>query len=268
MERSTRNDDVPVAGVGTVEVTVSERGEGSPFLLLHGGGGPLTVSAFADLVAAEPAHVITPTHPGFAGTPRPDALSSVRGLAQLYVALLETLQLKDVTVVGNSIGGWIAAEMALLESKRASRFILVDAVGIEVPGNPVVDFFSLTPRQVAEHSYHDPDRFGIDPTTLPPEALQAMAGKRATLTVYAGTSMNDPGLAGRLRAVTRRTLVVWGDADRIANPDYGRAFAAAIPGARFQLLEKTGHLPQIETPGQLLEAIRQFVHDGASARPA
>ena len=200
METSTRNYDVAVAGVGTVEVTVSERGEGSPFLLLHGGGGPLTVSAFADLVAAEPAHVITPTHPGFAGTPRPDALSSVRGLAQLYVALLETLQLKDVTVVGNSIGGWIAAEMALLESKRASRFILVDAVGIEVPGNPVVDFFSLTPRQVAEHSYHDPDRFGIDPTTLPPEALQAMAGNRATLTVYAGTSMNDPGLAGRLRA--------------------------------------------------------------------
>jgi len=95
-----------------------------------------------------------------------------------------------------------------------------------------------------------------------------MAGNRATLTVYAGTSMNDPGLAGRLRAVTRPTLVVWGDADRIANPDYGRAFAAAIPGARFQLLEKTGHLPQIETPGQLLEAIRQFVHDGASARPA
>src|SRR5207244_10588613 len=57
------------------------------------------------------------------------------------------------------------------------------AVGIEVPGNPVVDFFSLTPRQVAEHSYHDPDRFGIDPTKLPPEALQAMAGNRATLTV-------------------------------------------------------------------------------------
>jgi len=268
VETSTQNYDVPVAGLGTVELTVSERGEGSPFLLLHGGGGPLTVSAFADLLAAEPARVITPTHPGFGGTPRPDSLNSVRGLAQLYVALLDALDLRDVIVVGNSIGGWIAAEMALLPSARAGGFVLVDAVGIEVPGNAVVDFFSLTPRQVAEHSYHDPDKFGIDPTRLPPAALQAMAGNRAALTVYAGTSMNDPSLARRLHGVTRPALVLWGDADRIANPDYGRAFAAAIPGARFQLLEKTGHLPQIETPVQLLDAIREFVHHGVSARPA
>ena len=268
MNTSTRNIGVPVAGLGTVEVSVSERGEGLAFLLLHGGGGPLTVSAFADLLASQPARVITPTHPGFAGTPRPDSLSSVRGLAQLYVALLDALEVPDVTVIGNSIGGWIAAEMALLQSSRTSRFVLVDAVGAEVAGNPVVDFFSLTPRQVAEHSYHDPDRFGIDPTKLPPEALQAMAGNRATLTVYAGAAMNDPSLAGRLRGVTKPTLVLWGDADRIANPDYGRTLAAAIPGARFQLLEKTGHLPQIETPGPLLEAIREFVHYGASARPA
>jgi len=184
------------------------------------------------------------------------------------VALLDLLDLKQVTVVGNSIGGWIAAEMALLESTRTSGFVLVDAVGIEVPGNPVVDFFSLTPRQVADHSYHDPDKFGIDPTKLPPEALQAMAGNRATLTVYAGASMNDPSLSRRLHGVTKPTLVIWGDADRIANADYGRALASAVPGARFRLLEKTGHLPQIETPDQLLDAIREFVHDGASARPA
>ncbi len=268
MNTSMRNYKVPLAGLGTVEVTVSERGEGSPFLLLHGGGGPLTMSAFAGLLAAQPARVITPTHPGFAGTPRPDSLNSVRGLAELYVALLDLLELKQVTVVGNSIGGWIAAEMALLKNTRASGFVLVDAVGIEVPGNAVVDFFSLTPRQVAEHSYHDPDKFGIDPTKLPPEALQAMAGNRATLTVYAGASMNDPSLSRRLDGVTKPTLILWGDADRIANADYGRAFSAAIPGARFQLLEKTGHLPQIETPDQLLDAIREFVHDGASARPA
>ena len=268
MDPMTRKYDIPVANLGRVEVTVAERGEGPPFLLLHGGGGPLTMSAFADMLAAQPARVITPTHPGFAGTARPDWLNSVRGLAELYAALIDALELPDVTVVGNSIGGWIAAEMALLKSARASAFILVDAVGIEVPGNPVVDFFSLTPRQVAEHSYHEPDKFGIDPTKLPPEALQAMAGNRATLTVYAGASMNDPSLALRLLRVTKPALVLWGDADRIANPDYGRALAAAIPGARFQLLEKTGHLPQIETPGQLLDAIREFVHHGASARPA
>ena len=185
----------------------------------------------------------------------------------MYIALLAELGLRDVTVIGNSIGGWIAAEMALLETNRISSFVLVDAVGIEVPGHPIADFFSLTPRQLAELSYHDPDRFGIDPSKLSPEALQVMAGNRATIAVYAGTSMHDASLAKRLTGVTTPTLVVWGDSDRIADVDYGRAFADAIPGARFQLLRETGHLPQIETPGQLLDAVWAFAESHADMRP-
>ena len=261
------NHKVPVAGHGTVEVSLTETGKGHPFLLLHGGGGPLTVNGFADLFAAQrAARVITPTHPGFGGTPRPGSLASVPDLAALYIALLAELNLRDVTVIGNSIGGWIAAEMALLDTSRISSFVLVDAVGIAVPGHPIADFFSLTPRQVAEISYHDPDRFGIDPSKLSPEALTVMAGNRATLGVYA-KSMNDAGLAGRLAGVTKPTLVVWGDSDNIADADYGRAFADAIPGARFQLLRDTGHLPQIETPEQLLDAVWAFAQSHAIMRP-
>ena len=148
--------------------------------------------------------------------------------------------------------------MALLDTSRISSFVLVDAVGIEVEGHPIADFFSLTPRQVAELSYHDPDRFGIDPSKLSPEASKLMAGNRATLAVYGGT-MNEAGLDDRLAGAKTPTLVVWGDSDRIADPDYGRAFAKAIPGAHFQLLRDTGHLPQIEPPGQLLDAVSAFV---------
>jgi pimeloyl-ACP methyl ester carboxylesterase len=257
--------DVNVPEIGTVSVTFSDGGEGRPFLLLHGGGGPLTVSAFADLLAGErDARVITPVHPGFAGTPRPNGLDAIHGLASLYVALLAELDLREVVVIGNSIGGWIAAEMALLDTRRTSGFILVDAVGIEVEGHPVVDFFALTPRQVAEASYHDPDRFGIDPAKLPAEALQAMAANRATLTVYAGKTMNDPTLASRLSAVRSAALVLWGDSDHIADADYGRAFAAAIPGAEFRMLANTGHLPQLETPAQLLEAVGEFAERTSS----
>ena len=260
----TSTHRIPVAGYGTVELSVTEKGQGQPFLLLHGGGGPLTVAGFADLLAAQrPARVITPTHPGFGGTPRPDSLASVQGLAAVYIALLAELGLSDVTVIGNSIGGWIAAEMALLDTNRINSFVLVDAVGIEVPGHPIADFFSLTPRQVAELSYHDPDRFGIDPSKLSPEALTVMAGNRATLAVYAGTSMIGAGLAQRLASVTTPALVIWGDSDHIADADYGRAFADAIPGARFQLLRETGHLPQIETPGQLLDAVWAFAQNHA-----
>lgn len=267
---TTRTYPIAVPGSaasrGPVDVTVSERGQGHPVLLLHGGGGPLTVTAWADRLAElRPARVLTPTHPGFAGTGRPSDLTSIRGLAVTYVGLLEFLDLQDVTVVGNSIGGWIVAEMALLGSARVSSYVLVDAVGIEVPGHPVADFFSLTPAEVAQRSYADPVRYGIDPATLPPEARAAMAGNRAALEVYGGRSMADPGLADRLGAVRAPVLVVWGEADRIGDPDFGRAYARAIPGATFRMLPGAGHLPQIETPDALSDVVWGFA-DAHSVR--
>jgi pimeloyl-ACP methyl ester carboxylesterase len=253
---TTTTQTVKIDGIGPVDVTIDERGEGKPFLLLHGGGGPQTVAGLGELLATgHQARTISPVHPGFGGTTRPDGLASIRGLAALYVALLDQLDVDDVTVIGNSLGGWIAAEMALLESPRVSRLILVDAVGIEVPGHPVADFFSLTMDQVFQLSFHNPEPYRIDPSTLPPAAQAIAAGNRAALAVYAGTSMSDPTLSRRLSTLDLPVLVLWGDSDQIVDPDYGRAYAAAIPMARFQLLTGTGHMPQIETPDQLLEAI-------------
>ncbi len=163
---------VPVDGIGAVEVTVTEYGSGQPFLLLHGGAGPQSVTGFAErFAAAHDVRVLVPTHPGFGGTARPESLSSVPGLAALYNSLLDRLDLTDVTVMGNSIGGWIAAEIALLISPRVSGIVLIDAVGMEVAGHPVADFFAMTMDQVFDRSFHDPRHaFRIDPATLPPHA--------------------------------------------------------------------------------------------------
>jgi len=247
---------VDVAGVGPVEVTVADYGSGQPFLLLHGGAGPQSVTGFAErFAAAHDVRVLVPTHPGFGGTPRPEALNSVGGLAALYVALLDQLGLQDVTVIGNSIGGWITAEIALVKSPRVSGIVLIDAVGIEVPGHPVADFFSLTMDQVFQLSFHDPEPFRVDPATLPPAAQAIAAGNRTAIGVYAGAAMTDPTLAGRLGSLEIPTLVLWGDSDGIVDASYGRAYAAAIPMARFQLLPDTGHSPQLETPDQVIHAI-------------
>ena len=172
-----------------------------------------------------------------------------------------------MTVIGNSIGGWITAEMALLASPRISGAVLVDAVGIEVPGHPIADFFSLTMDEVFTLSFHNPEAFRIDPATLPPAAQAIAAGNRAALATYAGTAMSDPTLAERLARVDLATLVLWGDSDRIADPGYGRAYADAIPLARFQLLPGTGHMPQLETPEQLMDAIWNWTGTGFSGQP-
>lgn len=260
MISSTR--PVAVGDIGPVEVTLDEYGTGQPFLLLHGGGGPATVSAFADAFArTKSVRVLAPTHPGFGGSARPDALTSIRGLAQVYVALIEQLDLEDVTVIGNSVGGWIAAEMGLIGDPRVSGVILVDAVGIEVPDHPIADFFSLTMDEVISLSFHDPEPFRVDPRSLSPAAQAAAARNRDALATYAGSAMSDPTLRERLGGMDTATLVLWGDSDRIVDPDYGRAYAAALPVARFQLLADTGHLPQVETHSS------SWTRSGTAGRP-
>jgi pimeloyl-ACP methyl ester carboxylesterase len=257
--------DVTVDGIGPVPVTVTEHGAGRPFLLLHGGAGPQSVDGFADLLASqEPARVLVPTHPGFGGTPRPEGLDSIRDLGRLYASLLDELGLTGVTVIGNSIGGWIAAEVALLASPRVSGVVLVDAAGLVLSDYPSPDFFSMTMDQVADLSYYRPDAFRLDLDHLPDQVKALMAGNRAALAVYGGPAMADPGLLDRLPEVTVPVLVIWGEADRMIPVEHGQAYAKAIPGARFLLIPEAGHLPQLETPARLLAAIWDFAETIAS----
>ena len=158
-------------------------------------------------------------------------------------------------MVGNSIGGWIAAEMAVLGSPRISGLVLVDAVGIEVPGHPVADFFSLTMDQVFQLSFHNPDPYRIDPTTLPPAAQAIAAGNRAALAIYAGRSMSDPTLIERLSTIQLPTLVLWGDSDQIVDPDYGRRTRPPSRRPPSSSSPTPVTMPQVETPDQLLRAI-------------
>ncbi|MGA3185361.1 MAG: alpha/beta hydrolase [Candidatus Dormibacteria bacterium] len=256
---TTRTTTVTTRAAGRVEVTTTDQGEGHPFLLLHGGAGPQSVGRFAEvLTTTEPARALTPTHPGFGGTPRPERLGSVKALAEVYAILLDELDLVDVTVVGNSIGGWIAAELALLHTSRVNSLVLVDAGGLALVDHPAADFFSLTLDQVTNLSYFNPDAFRIDLSKVPDAQKAVIAGNRAALQAYGGSTMDDPTLLQRLPAIATPTLVVWGEADRIIPPEHGDAYARAIPGAQLQLIPDAGHLPQLETPQRLVQLVWAF----------
>jgi pimeloyl-ACP methyl ester carboxylesterase len=246
------------ADASRVDVVVDDRGEGQPYLLLHGGAGPGSMTRFASLLAERhKVRVITPTHPGFALTKRPDGLKDVRGLAQVYAGLLDRLGVSDVTVIGNSIGGWIAVELALLNSPRIRGIVLVGATGIEVAGHPIRDVSKVTLDELMSFSYHNPKPFRVDPATMTNDQRAIAAANRAVLQVYA-SQMTDPTLAERLSRIAVPALVISGESDRIVDAEYGRAYAAKIPGAKFVLLPGTGHVPQIETPELLLEAIWSY----------
>ena len=248
-------------------VRIDERGSGRPILVLHGGGGPQTVAGVASALSTR-AYVLTPIHPGFAGEPRPEWFNSIDDLALTYLDLLERLDLHDVMVVGSSIGGWIAAELAVRDTTRLSSIVLVDAVGIQVEGHAIADVFPLTPDELSALSFHNPAAFRTDPATLSPEQVAAMAANFQALGVYGREQgMRDPKLRHRLGRVRIPALVVWGESDGVVDPDYGRAYAQSLPNARFELIPEAGHLPQIEQPERLLTLVWEFANSITAPSP-
>ncbi|MBI0293408.1 alpha/beta hydrolase [Streptomyces sp. PRKS01-29] len=259
----------PAAACDDLALTLSEAGTGRPVLVLHGGGGPATVAGIAAHLSRT-AHTLAPVHPGWEGTPRPDWLTGVDDLALTYLHLLYDRGLRDALVIGSSLGGWIAAEMAVRDTAGViSGLVLIDAVGVRVPDEPITDFFALDARGVAEHSWHDPDRYYVDPADVPADQLATRQGNMATMRVLAGEPyMHDAKLLRRLRRVSTPALLLWGESDRVVTPAYGAAYAAAFANAHLEVIPGAGHLPQIEQPGATLALIDAHAHRTADSGAA
>ncbi|WP_405583771.1 alpha/beta fold hydrolase [Streptomyces sp. NBC_01092] len=238
---ATVYDDLPL--------TLSEAGSGRPVLILHGGGGPATVAGIARHLAGS-AHTLTPVHPGWDGTPRPARLTGIDDLALAYLHFLHDRGLRDVMVIGSSLGGWTAAEMAVRDTAGIiTGLVLINAVGVHVESEPIADIFALDPRAIAEHTWHDPDRFYVDPADTPAGQLAARQANMATMRVIAGDPyMHDPKLMRRLGRVRQPALLLWGESDRVVTPAYGAAYADAFGDGRLEVIPKAGHLPQVEQP--------------------
>ncbi len=238
----------------TTFTQISESGSGRPVLLLHGGGGPFTVASLAAHLSKS-AQVIAPTHPGFNGTERPAHIDSVRALAAEYIKYLADEDLRDVLVVGSSVGGWIAAEIALADTEhRVTGLVPINAAGFAVPGNSVRDISGMSPQELAQYSFHDPSKLRVPPPT--PEGLAIAKGNAATL---AALSVDPaPTFLSRAGGISTPTLVIWGESDRVVDLAYGRAFADAIPGAEFVVIPEAGHLPHLENPAAVFAELDAF----------
>ncbi|WP_016910564.1 alpha/beta fold hydrolase [Streptomyces xiaopingdaonensis] len=222
-----------------LDLELREAGKGgSPVLVLHGGPGPSSVAVLIDHLA--PDHrVLAPTHPGWDGTVRPDDLDSVPALAACYLDLLGHLGLNDVTVIGTSFGGWVATRTVLDDREsRISRLVLMDAIGPVIPGRQIT--VPTGPPAPA-------------PRGGPP--AEPMAAMRA----YAGPAMADAGMLPRLSTVTCPVLVLWGADDTVVTPEFGRAYAAGFPHARFELVPGAGHLPLREKPERVFALLDSFL---------
>jgi len=256
------------AEIAGIPLEITEAGHGRPLLFLHGGhpSGRLDPQARLVEALADNFRFIAPTHPGFGITAAPPQLTTVDDLAYLYLDLLDALDLRDVVLVGASLGGWIAAEMAVKTTERISQLVLIDSVGIKVgdrEARDIADIYAITDRQLAEIAYADPQKMARDTKSLPDQELTLMARSRESTGRYAWSPyMHNPKLKARLHRIGIPALVLWGEADRIVAPEYGRSFAAALPDARFAVIESAGHFPHLEQPNAVAHHILDLLSEG------
>jgi pimeloyl-ACP methyl ester carboxylesterase len=248
--------------VNGIRIEMVERGQGRPLLFLHPEIGIDSSDPILDLLAAR-TRVIAPTHPGFGSSEVPESFNTVDDLAYFYLDLLDQLDFANVVLVGVSLGGWIAMEIAIKSTARISHVILANAVGIKVGGREqrdIADFFAITEDDFLALAYHDPNVGRRDYKSMPEAQVRNAARNREATARYAWSPfMHDPKLKGRLHRVRVPTLFLWGRSDRIVSEEYGRAYCAAVPGARFECIEGAGHFPHLERPDEFTEKIFAFI---------
>ena len=259
-------DSVAAITINGVRVEIVEKGRGRPLLFLHPGIGLDRDAPVIDRLA-ECARVIAPSHPGFGGSEQPKSFTSVDDLAYFYLDLLDELDLKDTVLAGVSLGGWIAAEIAVKSTARLSHLVLANAVGIKVGARDtrdIVDIFAITEDELNALAYFDPKLGGRDYKAMAEADVRTVARNREATARYGWSPyMHDPKLKGRLHRIRIPTLVLWGAADRILSEAYGRAYCAAIPGARFETIERAGHYPHVEQPEEFARRVNAFTQGHA-----
>jgi pimeloyl-ACP methyl ester carboxylesterase len=248
--------------VNTIQLEIIDRGQGRPLLFLHPDIGIDPGAPVLDRLAAH-GRLIAPSHPGFGQSEQPRGFTTVDDLAYFYLDLLDQLDLEDVTIIGVAFGGWIAAEMAVKSTQRIARLVLANSVGIKVgtrETRDIADIFARTEKDLGALVYFDPAIGLRDYKAMADAALRIVARNREATARYAWSPyMHNPKLKGRLHRIRVPTLFLWGAADRVLSETYGRAFCAAITGARFELIERAGHYPHIEQPDVFAEKAIAFI---------
>ena len=259
-ERQRESCVIPVEIAG-MSIEVIEHGSGRDVLFLHPENYFARQHDFLSALAAR-WHVVTPRHPGFDGNTPPDNFRSVSDLAYLYLDLLAQLDLRNVFVVGSSLGGWIALEMAVRDLGRIGGLALLAPIGAKLSGREVRDFTDLNAlpeEDVLAALFHDPHANGPRYDELDDQQMTEIARERQFLAYYAWQPyLHNPGLDRWLHRVACPTLLLWGESDGLVSTDYARQLADGLPTARLEILSECGHYPQIEAPEAALAALSTF----------
>ena len=253
---------ITVAGA-TIRLLRGEPTEtGVPLVFLHGAGGHTGWMAFLEELSQRFA-VFAPEHPGFGQSDDPPWLDRTDDLAYFYLDFLQALGLNQVHLIGTSLGGWIAAELAVRSTARLASLTLVGAVGITADGEPSPDIFRMPVEENLRRFYADQERAARRVGDMAKVNMALVAKTQATVTRLAyRPRFHNPDLGKWLHRIDVPTLLLWGDKDGLVPPAFGEAYRALIPGARLVVLAEAGHAPFDEQKAAFLAALLEFLEKG------
>ena len=249
--------------VGGYKVQLFTGGSGEPLLVLHGAGGNRGWLRYVQALS-ERFTIYLPSHPGFGASERPPWLETIQDLACFYTWFQEAHRLEEVRAIGFSMGGWLAAEMAVMCRHAFSKLMLVDAAGVKPQQGEIADIFIISPGQVAELLFHDPRQapeydqlYGRLPTAEQREIAER--DREMAVRLCWKPYMHNPRLPGLLARVNVPTRVVWGREDRLVPLECGELYRKAIPGAELVVIDHCGHVPQVEKPDEFVRTALEFL---------
>jgi pimeloyl-ACP methyl ester carboxylesterase len=253
-------DTVEVRGTKLEILTL---GTGEPLLLLHDEMGAPDVVSPAYRTLAEEHRLVLPAYPGFGASQRLDWLMSVQDLAVWYLQALRELNLGPTHVVGVSLGGWLAAEMAAMSPDAFKKLVLVGPMGVKPSSGEILDLFVITAKEYFATWFEQPDRveghaelFGDE---MPPERSARIEDAReAAVRLAWKPYMHNPSLPYLLRGIRNPTLVVSGRQDAVVPLSAAEEYARLIPGARLEIVDDVGHRPDLEQPAAFTTIVQTF----------
>ncbi len=248
--------------IAGVELDLFEDGDGPPLLFLHSAQGFAPDHPYVPRLSAH-RRLIAPSHPGFGKSSLPDWIDAIDDIAYIYLELLDRLNLRQLDVIGCSIGGWIAAELATKSPASVHKLVLVGPVGVKtgpIDRLDIPDIFAIPQSEMERLLFHDPERMRMDPSRLTDEQLAISVRNRETLALLSWEPyMHNPKLLHRLHRVTAPTLFLRGESDGLVSADYLAAYARLMPNASTDVIAAAGHAPQTEQPEAFTAKVLAFL---------
>ena len=248
--------------VGGTGVQMFSGGSGPPLLYLHGAGGNAGWQPYHESLAQNYT-VYAPSQPGFNGTERPEWISTINDLVHFNLHMVKLLALEQYVLMGSSMGGWVAAEMAAMDQHNLKGLVLIDAAGIRPKQGEIAEIFMVSAQTRANQRFYDtsqvPNYDQLSREMTPEEALVDHSNREMASRLCWRPYLYNPSLPHYLAKVSTPTLVVWGKQDAIIPVECGELYQQALPNAKLQVIDRCGHSPQIEKPDEFINVVTQFL---------